>query len=97
LKSLPSISDRYLRRPRDRQPERQPWLGRVRYEELLDQYVATSAQYEAPRELGVFPTFEEALQAVELDAISIQGRREYAAQVVNERRQRRARALARAA
>jgi hypothetical protein len=75
----------------------QPWLGCVRHEELLDQYVATSAQYEAPRELGVFPTFEVALQAVELDAESIEGRRDYAAQVVEERRERRARALARAA
>jgi hypothetical protein len=72
----------------------QPWLGCVRYEELLDQYIATSAQYEAPRELGVFPTFEEALQAVELDAESVEGRRAYAAQVVKERRERRARALA---
>jgi hypothetical protein len=56
-------------------------LGCIRYEELLDQYVATSAQDEAPRELSVFPTFEEALRAVELDAVSILGRREYAAEV----------------
>jgi hypothetical protein len=74
-----------------------PWLGAIRHEELLDQYVATSAQYEAPRQLGVFGTPEEAVRAVELDATSIEGRREYAAQVVEERRERRARALACAA
>jgi hypothetical protein len=75
----------------------QPWLGCVRHEELLDRYVATSAQHEAPRELGLFPTFEEALRAVELDATSIEGRRAYAAQLVRDRRERRARALACAA
>jgi hypothetical protein len=78
----------------------QPWLGTIRHEELLGQYVATSAQYEAPRELGMFGTPEEAVRAVELDAESIEGRRAYAAQVVEERRERRerrARALARAA
>jgi hypothetical protein len=65
-----------------------PWLGSIRHEELLDRYMATSALYERPQDLGGFDSAEAAQRAIERDALSLAARRAYAAQVVMEQRAR---------
>jgi hypothetical protein len=64
-----------------------PWLGSIRHEELVDHYMATSALYERPQDLGVFTSVEAAQQAVERDALNLAARRAYATQVSVEQRE----------
>jgi hypothetical protein len=61
-------------------------LGSIRYVELLDRYMATSALYERPQDLGVFDSVEAAQLAVERDAMNLAAHRAYAVQVAMERR-----------
>jgi hypothetical protein len=63
-----------------------PRLGSIRHAELLDSYMATSALYERPQDLGVFDSAEAAQLAVEGDALNLAARRAYAVQVAMERR-----------